>query len=197
MPAETATRLTDAALHSLREHGYAATSMQDLLRTSGVSSSSMYHFFPGGKEQLVAEAVRRSGRDSAVLIAAVMERHEPAEAIERVFDAAAAEMEGHGFTLGCPIGVPATEAPSDSEEIRTAVAEVFDSWTEAYAAGLRRHGIDDDTARSLGRSIVATYQGAVTLARVTRSTDPYRDAKALLLPQLRTAPNPSNERITP
>ncbi|MEM9464959.1 MAG: TetR/AcrR family transcriptional regulator [Actinomycetota bacterium] len=184
MPSETAERLMDAVLLAVREHGYAGTSMQDLLRATGVSSSSMYHFFPGGKEALVAEAVRHSGFASEAAIVAVMDRLDPLEAVARIFDAAAAEMEGHGFTLGCPIGVPATEAPTDSEAIRTAVADVFDAWAEAYAAALRRHGYDDDRAAELGRMIVATYQGSVTLARATRSTQPYRDARALLSSQL-------------
>ena len=69
MAPDTADRLTDAVLLSLRQHGYAGTSMQTLLRETGVSSSSMYHFFPGGKEELVAAAVRRSGLNAAQRIA--------------------------------------------------------------------------------------------------------------------------------
>ena len=180
MAANTADRLTDAALLAIREHGYAGTSMQDLLRDAGVSSSSMYHFFPGGKEELVATAVRRSGLASAGRIAAVFEAHEPREAIRRIFDAAADEMTLHEFNLGCPIGVPATEAPADSQEIREAVSDVFEAWTDAYSSALRAAGLDADRAESLGRSIVAAYEGSVTLARATRSTQPYADAADLL-----------------
>ncbi|MEO1060350.1 MAG: TetR/AcrR family transcriptional regulator [Actinomycetota bacterium] len=180
MPADTADRLIDAVLLSLREHGYAGTSMQDLLRETGVSSSSMYHFFPGGKEELVVTAVRRTGLDAARRISEVFERLEVAEGIERIFDAAAAEMDGHGFTLGCSIGVPATEAPADSPAIREAVAEVFAAWADAYAAALRGAGVAPERAAQLGRFVVASYEGAVMLARATRSTDPYHDAKAVI-----------------
>ena len=186
MPSETAQRLTDAVLLSIREHGYAGTSMQTLLRDTGVSSSSMYHFFPGGKEELVAAAVRRSGFDAAARIAGVFEHHDLAEGITRIFAAAATEMEGHDYTLGCPIGVPATEAAADSAPIREAVGEVFTAWAHAYAAALRASGVTDEQAASLGRFIVASYEGSVTLARATRTTQPYHDAAAVITAQLPT-----------
>lgn len=185
MPSDTANRLTEAVLLAIREHGYAGTSMQDLLRETGVSSSSMYHFFPGGKEELVATAVRDAGLDAAERIADVFRRLEPADAIERVFEAAAAEMEGHDFSLGCPIGVPATEAAADSPAIRDAVDEVFTAWTTAYTDGLRSGGVDAELAARLGRFAVAAYEGSVTLARATRSTQPYRDAAAVITAQLK------------
>ncbi len=184
MAANTAERLSDAALLAVREHGYAGMSMQDLLRSTGVSSSSMYHHFPGGKEELVATAVRRSGMASRDQIVAVFNRLEPADAVARIFEAAADELTSHDFALGCPIGVPATEAPEDSAAIRDAVADVFDAWATAYADGFRAGGLDDDRASSLGRFMVAAYQGSVTVARATRSTEPYRDAAAVVVAEL-------------
>ncbi|MEM9513857.1 MAG: TetR/AcrR family transcriptional regulator [Actinomycetota bacterium] len=184
MPSDTAARLTQAALMAVREHGYAGMSMQDLLRETGVSSSSMYHFFPGGKEELVASAVRTDGLAAADAIAAVLTEYDLIEGITRIFDAAASEMEGHNYSLGCPIGVPATETAADSAAIRNAVAEVFTAWAAAYATALRRSGIDTERAAMLGRFIVAAYEGSVTLARATRSTQPYRDAAAIVVAQL-------------
>jgi AcrR family transcriptional regulator len=171
-------------LLAVRQHGYAGTGMQTLLRETGVSSSSMYHFFPGGKEELVAAAVRRSGLDAAERIAAVFESYDVAEGVARIFAAAAAEMEGHDFTLGCPIGVPATEAAADSVAIREAVDEVFTAWADAYATALRRNGVADEQATTLGRFIVAAYEGSVTLARATRSTTPYDDAVSVIVGSL-------------
>ena len=186
MPPETADRLTDAVLLSVREHGYSGTSMQTLLRDTGVSASAMYHFFPGGTAELVAAAVRRSGLDAADRIAAVFEHHDIAEGISRIFAAAATEMERHDYRLGCPIGVPATESAADSATIREAVGEVFAAWAEAYAAALRSDGVADERAASLGRFIVASYEGSVTLARAIRSTQPYDDATAVITAQLPT-----------
>jgi TetR/AcrR family transcriptional repressor of lmrAB and yxaGH operons len=184
MAPETADRLTDAVLLAVRQHGYAGTSMQTLLRDTGVSSSSMYHFFPGGKEELVASAVRRSGLDAAERIAGVFDSYDVADGIGRIFAAAATEMEAHDYTRGCPIGVPATEAAAVSVAIREAVSEVFTAWADAYAKALRAGGVDDERSASLGRFIVAAYEGSVTLARATRSTQPYDDAAAVIIAQL-------------
>ena len=182
----TADRLTEAVLLSVREHGYAGTGMQALLREIGVSSSSMYHFFPGGKEELVAEAVRRSGLDAARRIAEVFDHQNVADGIRLIFAAAAKEMEGHDYALGCPIGVPATESAADSALIRQAVADVFTAWADAYSAALEASGIPGTRAELLGRFIVASYEGSVTLARATRSTQPYDDAVAVVISQLAT-----------
>ncbi|MEM9038069.1 MAG: TetR/AcrR family transcriptional regulator [Actinomycetota bacterium] len=177
---DTTTRLLDAAVRSVREHGYTGTGMQDLLRDAGVSSSSMYHFFPGGKEELVAAAIRRDGHAAAERLAEVLSGRALTEAIDAIFGAAADEMAEHDFALGCPIGVPATEVAADSEPIREAASEVFAAWAASYAAGLRSAGYDAGDADRMGRFIVATYEGAVALARATRSTVPYADAAAFL-----------------
>lgn len=184
MPSDTADKLRRAVLLAIREHGYAATSMQALLSDTGVSSSSMYHFFPGGKAELVASAVRHDGLGAAAEIEAVLDEHPPAEAIAIIFDAAATEMADNDFAFGCPIGVPATEAPADAPAIREATAEVLSAWAAAYATALRRHGLDADAAATLGRFIVAAYEGSVTLARATRTTQPYRDATAVITTHL-------------
>ncbi|MEM8925155.1 MAG: TetR/AcrR family transcriptional regulator [Actinomycetota bacterium] len=184
MAADTAERLIDAVLLSIREHGYVGTGMQTLLRETGVSSSSMYHFFPGGKEELAAAAIRRSGLEAAEQIAAVFEQHDAADGIARIFAAAASEMAGNDYRLGCPIGVPATEAAADADAIRNAVDEVFVAWAEAYAAAFRAAGLDAGRAGMLGRFVVAAYEGAVTLARATRSTHPYDDATTVIAAQL-------------
>ena len=132
----------------------------------------------------MAAAVRRSGLDAAQRIAGVFEHHDVAEGITRIFAAAATEMEGHDYMLGCPIGVPATEAAAASALIREAVGEVFTAWADAYASALRTVGVADERAASLSRFIVASYEGSVTLARATRSTQPYDDAAAIIITQL-------------
>jgi len=180
MASNTAQRLMDAVLLSIREHGYAGTSMQDLLRSTSVSSSSMYHHFPGGKEELVASAVRRDGLHAAEQIEQCLEQYGFAKGVAVIFKAASAEMDSHDFQLGCPIGVPATEAAADSELIQAAVSEVFEAWATAYEKAAIGSGLAKTKAASLGRFIVAAYEGAVTLARSTRSLLPYRDATTVL-----------------
>lgn len=86
--------------------------------------------------------------------------------------------------LGCPIGVSSTEAAADSEQTEQAGAEVFTAWATAYATALRTAGRDEEEAQMLGRFIVAAYEGAVTMARATRSTHPCRDATTVITDRL-------------
>src|SRR5690242_20447853 len=52
-------RMVRAAVELFRERGYAATSFGDVLARSGAPRGSIYHHFPGGKEELAAEALSR------------------------------------------------------------------------------------------------------------------------------------------
>jgi len=177
--ATTRDRLISTMSTSLRTSGYGGTSMKTLLGTAGISSGSMYHSFPGGKEELAEAAVREVGLDAAGRIRAVFDgAPSVADGLARIFDALAADLEGHGFTMGCPIGVPATEAVGVSDAIRAACREVFAAWAQAYEDALVAEGWARDEAASLGVAIVVLYEGAVTVARTLMDTAPVRQAKA-------------------
>ena len=105
----TRDRLVLAMSESLRTRGYGSTSMKDLLAGAGISSGSMYHSFPGGKEQLAAEAVRRVGFDGASRIRWVFDDAEDAAtAVRRIFAALAREdLQLRRLVLGQALGFPA------------------------------------------------------------------------------------------
>jgi TetR/AcrR family transcriptional regulator, lmrAB and yxaGH operons repressor len=45
------------ALVLLRERGYSGTSFSELIESTGAPRGSIYHHFPGGKQQLAREAI--------------------------------------------------------------------------------------------------------------------------------------------
>lgn len=174
MTSEPTTRdkLIAAMSSSLRARGFGSTAMKDLLATSGISSGSMYHFFPGGKEELAAAAIRDVGLDAAERIRKVFTASTSvAEGVRRIFDALIADLEQAEFAKGCPIGVPATEAVGLSADIQAACQEVFGAWVKAYADALIHEGWAEAEATSMGTAIVTTYEGSVTIARALRSTE--------------------------
>jgi TetR/AcrR family transcriptional repressor of lmrAB and yxaGH operons len=61
---------------------------------------------------------------------------------------------------------------SFSEAIRTAAAEVFDSWVDVLARALPADGREPAEASALARYVVAAMEGALILARAQRSTSP-------------------------
>ena len=163
---------------SLRARGYGNTSMKELLVDAGVSSGSMYHSFPGGKEELAGAAVREVGLHAAGLIRDVFANAASVgDGIAKIFGALESDLERSDFQNGCPIGVPATEAVGVSDEIQEASREVFRAWVAAYRDALVDEAWPVDEATKLATVIVTAYEGSLTIARAMRDTTPIEDAK--------------------
>src|SRR5437660_55171 len=69
--ASTRERIVDASAELFRRQGYAATGIKQIVTEAQAPFGSIYHHFPGGKEQLGAEAIRTSGKLYELLIPAV------------------------------------------------------------------------------------------------------------------------------
>ena len=169
----TRDKLIQAMSRSMQTRGFGATGMKDVLESAGVSSGSMYHAFPRGKEELGAAAVRDVGLSAAQQIRGALETSDStAQGVKAIFGALMADLERSGFRYGCPIGVPATEAAAVSDEIQAACDEVFNAWVAAYRDALVDEGWPAEPAQDLALAIVTAYEGSVTMARALRSTEP-------------------------
>src|SRR5437764_6330090 len=129
MAADTRERIVETSAELFRRQGYSATGVKQIVTAAKAPFGSLYHFFPGGKEELGAEAVRVSGALYAQLIPAVFD---PAPdlltGVHDFFSAAAEHLEQTGYEDACPIATVALEISSSSEVMRVACAEVFESW---------------------------------------------------------------------
>ena len=184
MTSATTTRdkLIDGMRASLRARGYGSTSMKELLVATGVSSGSMYHCFPGGKEELAAATIREVGLNGAKLIRNVFgDAASVGEGLASIFGALMSDLEQSDFQNGCPIGVPATEAVGVSPQIQDASRKVFRAWVEAYRDALISEGSSSPEATQLATVIVTAYEGSLTIARAMKSTTPIADARAHLV----------------
>jgi AcrR family transcriptional regulator len=178
----TRDKLIDGMRASLRARGFGSTSMKELLADTGVSSGSMYHAFPGGKEALAAATVREVGLHGAQLIADVfLKKRSVAAGLAAIFESLRRDLEQSDFGNGCPIGVPATEAAGVSEAIQEASREVFAAWIVAYRDALIAESWPDADATQLASMIVTAYEGSVTVARATRDTTPIEQAAQHLI----------------
>ena len=167
---DTRERIIQASADLLRRQGYAATGVKQIVAAAQAPFGSIYHFFPGGKEQLGAEAIRRSGNLYELLIPAVFD---PApdliSAVRAFFDGAAEHLRETDYADACPIATVALEISSTSEPMREACADVFESW---IAAGLPRFtaaGLDEPVARELVIASVLRVAGELTAAATERA----------------------------
>jgi AcrR family transcriptional regulator len=168
----TRERIVDASAELMRRQGYAATGVKQIVTQAQAPFGSLYHHFPGGKEELGAEAIRVSGALYELLIPAVFDPAPDLVSAVRAFFAGAAEhLRETDYEDACPIATVALEVSSSSEAMRIACAEVFESW---IAAGLPRFtaaGLPAPRARELVIAMISALEGAFVLARVFRSTE--------------------------
>ncbi|HVM40572.1 MAG TPA: TetR/AcrR family transcriptional regulator [Acidimicrobiia bacterium] len=153
----------------LQRQGFAATGLEEILATSGAPKGSFYFHFPGGKEELAAEAVAWSGE--AVLAAlehAIARSDSPGDAIRRFATMQAAQLTSSDFALGCPVATVALEMSSRSEPIRKASEAAMRSWIDRLGAVLIESGVAPGEAEELAEWTIASLEGALLLARARR-----------------------------
>jgi AcrR family transcriptional regulator len=177
----TRERIVGASAELFRRQGYAATGVKQIVTEAQAPFGSLYHFFPGGKEELGAEAIRSSGALYELLIPAVFAPAPDLVSGVRAFFAGAAEhLEATDYLDACPIATVALEVSSSSETMRGACADVFERW---IAAGAERHigaGLGERRARELTIGLLCALEGAFVLARALRSTEPLQIAGELM-----------------
>jgi AcrR family transcriptional regulator len=177
MPAQTKERIVTTSAELFRRQGFSSTGVKQIVAEAGAPFGSLYHFFPGGKEQLGAEVIRWSGGVYAQLIDVFFTPGEDPVAATRAFFAGAAQtLEETDYADACPIATVALEVSSTNEPLREACAEVFEGWIARTATCLRSAGISRARARALALSLLASLEGAFVLARALRTTEPLRAA---------------------
>jgi AcrR family transcriptional regulator len=132
----------------------------------------VYHFFPGGKEELGAEVIRTSGRLYMQLFAAVIAEHpDVEEAVAAFFDGAGETLRETGYEDACPIATVALEVASTNETLREATADVFAEWIEGASAYFTLAGSPGARARELAFAMLSLLEGAFIFCRAMRSTE--------------------------
>jgi len=170
--------------------------VKQIVAAANAPFGSLYHFFPGGKEQLGEEVIRQSGALYLQLIDAFFApAPDVATAVSDFFAAAAETLRETDYADACPIATVALEVASSSEPLRQATADVFESWITAAAQQFAGAGIAPTRARELAISTLAILEGAFILSRATRSTAPVEIAGATAAAAARAAlPGPRSSR---
>jgi AcrR family transcriptional regulator len=179
MPANTKERIVDASAILFRRQGYAATGVKQIVAEAEAPFSSLYHFFPGGKDELAADTIRSSGAMFQALVEAVFDAApDVLTGVHGCFEGAAETLLQTDYADACPIATVALEVASTNELLRQATAEVFDSWIAAATERFLAAGIHETGARELAIATIISLEGAFILSRALRSTEPLAVAGA-------------------
>jgi TetR/AcrR family transcriptional regulator, lmrAB and yxaGH operons repressor len=155
----------------MRQQGVEGTSFSQVIDASGAPRGSIYHYFPGGKTQLMEEATRYGGEFIATALRAALDGGDPYTALDMTEAFWRSVLAESDFGAGCPI-VAATVEGDRAPKVRDAAGRVFAGWADLVADGLVRHGVDRNRARTLGSFIFSAVEGAVVIARAQRSFEP-------------------------
>jgi AcrR family transcriptional regulator len=175
----TKDRIVNASAELFRRQGYTGTGLKQVVAEADAPFGSLYHFFPGGKEQLAEEVIRIAGQFYLQLFEAISdEAPNVVAATSDFFRGAAETLRVTDYADACPIATVALEVASTNDTLRQATADVFESWIAAATERAVEAGIPRRKARELAVAFLASLEGAFVLSRAMRSTEPLEIAGA-------------------
>jgi TetR/AcrR family transcriptional repressor of lmrAB and yxaGH operons len=173
MVPKTRDRLIETTEHLIQHRGHHGMALGDVLETSAAPRGSLYFHFPGGKDELVAEATRRG-------IAAVTEnlRSElaadvsPGRAVRRLLKAAAIALQESDFRFGSPTAPLVLDGFDPRSEISTLISSAYTTWIGQFETAFIAAGIPTQRARSLALIVEASFEGLLVICRAERNIEP-------------------------
>ncbi|ABJ80151.1 TetR/AcrR family transcriptional regulator [Leptospira borgpetersenii serovar Hardjo-bovis] len=146
-------RLIQTTAQLLQEKGYYGTGLKDILKLSGTPSGSLYHYFPDGKEELTAAAIRSAGRRLEKQIETTIENHPDLyRALQEITSRLSQELIDSDFQKGC--------------------SSIYLKWQNLLSTFLQRSEMKEDQVKPVSILLLAVIEGALVLCRANRSIEP-------------------------
>jgi AcrR family transcriptional regulator len=191
--ARTVAERSDAVLalaETFRRHGLEGASLSTIRAETGLGRGSLYHFFPGGKEEMAAAVLHEVSAWFAESVNAPLRGdRDPAEQLSEMFEQTARYFESR--QLVCLFG--AFALGQERERFARSIREYFADWIDALSDCLTRAGSDRQAAQLLATDIVSGIQGALVLSRALQNPGLFRES----LTRLRARADPAPLRREP
>jgi len=173
------------AARLLAQRGLQATSFSTVLAETDSPRGSIYHHFPGGKEELVSAAIAATRQHALNLI----DQDMGASALEvtKSFLAAWRALLTYGhFGAGCAL--VAVTVAAETDDLRERSGEAFRAWRDKLARALETGGLSEADARSTATLLLAASEGAVVICRAEQDLGPFDLVAAQLVDHVRALP---------
>jgi AcrR family transcriptional regulator len=176
----TRERMVGAAAVSLRRHGVAGTSFTEVLAESGAARGAIYHHFPGGKAELVRDAIVLTGANVGTALTRLPAGGSEAEVVAAFLALVRPVVQESAAGAGCAVAAVVNEcAPHD--ELQGAASDILSDWCARLRTHLESAGAAPARARELATLLLTTLEGAHVLCRAAGDIAPFdRAARALL-----------------
>lgn len=167
----TRTKMLVSAAEVMRERGAAGVTIDAVLARSGAPRGSVYYHFPEGRNQILSEALRYSGDSITATIDAAADQG--ARTLLREFIELWERLLTDGdFLAGCPVVAAAISSDESDQDLTSEAGRILGRWCTALTRAFAKDGFDADDAASLAVTSISALEGAIVLARSTRSVLP-------------------------
>jgi AcrR family transcriptional regulator len=186
-PDATREKLLRAAFEEMYRSGFQAASLDAILAKAGVTKGALYHHFPdkAALGYAVVDEVVRAPIMEAYLGRLDPAARDPLSDLQGVLRRRAREFTDASVEFGCPLNNLAQEMSPLDEQFRQRLAAALKSWTDGFAAALKRGqkvGMvrRDVDPRKVAAFVVAAVEGSFGMAKNARRAGVLRDNLKLL-----------------
>jgi TetR/AcrR family transcriptional repressor of lmrAB and yxaGH operons len=156
-----------AALTLVAERGVEGTSIADILERSGAPRGSVYHHFPGGKDEIVCAAMEYMATEAREPLKE-LKGSDVAGVIVGFVNLWRAVLTRSDFKAGC--ATAGVTVSGESEPAKTAARRVFELWTGDLTRLFADAGLSaGPDAENFARMVFASVEGALVFARAEQS----------------------------
>jgi TetR/AcrR family transcriptional regulator, lmrAB and yxaGH operons repressor len=172
--------MLDSAGLLLRERGVAGVTVDAVLAHSGAPRGSVYHHFPGGRNELVLAALAQSGDLVSGMLERAVARGDARDAVAVFIRFWKRTLTDSQFRAGCPVVAAAVDSRRDVPGVAETVRATLDRWHASLTELLVADGYPPARAERLARLVMSAIEGAVILSRAEGDLTPLDDVAAEL-----------------
>jgi AcrR family transcriptional regulator len=169
-PAAMRARILDSAFALFQEQGYNGSSVHEIAAHAGVTGGAFHHHFATKKSlglAVIAERVADAVEET--WLEPIRSARTGRDGILQVFDELARELDTQGSVRGCPVNNLTLELAYADPDYRAALRQLFDRWRRTIAEKL-----DGADAEARAAMVIASYSGAMAMAKVEQRGEPLR-----------------------
>lgn len=178
MANDSRARIRHEAAELLSRDGYNGMGLKALSEATGLPAGSIYHHFPGGKDEIAAIAIVETAEAVAQLLESLLAEGVTDAAVGRMFAFMADRLEATDFVAGCVVGTPALDDATPAPRVLGACGAGFERLAEPIVEAFAHEGRSPADARVMATTLLSAYEGATVLARALRSREPLDAAAA-------------------
>ena len=170
---KTKDSIVQSASNLIRLKGYFGTGINEIIEESKIPKGSLYHHFPGGKDEVIEAALEEAAVSLAISFKNAMKgKGSAVNGLKGIIDLFIDDLKENKLKYGCPLAAVSMDVAIENENLRMACTRLFDFWITAIDSYLKYKGIKK--SREKAERFLIRVEGALLLSRVQQSDRPLK-----------------------